>query len=567
MDEVFMPNEIIPILLLIDGLTWIAMSIFAHAFGIDPNPEWGRARIFMLLAGMVFVLASAVSISKNRAALFLAQILKSEGAKTFFLLAHFWIPIIAIYAWFVTFGNFTTWNHTSQYYSRLANAFEKGHTNINLNPGDALINAIDPYDPKSRAPFPDEVWDMSFYKGKLYYYWGPVPALIIMPLQSLLEIKVTDNYLVFFFSAGLLVFNSLIIVKLWRIFFQHLAIWNMVIAIPLIGLILPVIWNTSVPYVYEAAVSAGQFFLMGGVYFTISALERNPSINIGKLLVASLFLVCAVGSRTIHAPSIIFLAFFISFWIVKTTSGSARWVRLITAISALYIPLASGALTIGWYNWVRFDSLFEFGLRYMITTYDLNEQANLIFKPDYFFLNFYAYLFQPFELISKFPFIQPVVFSNVLTTFGIEQPHLYYAGRITGIIFSSPFLALGLIPLFSRSNFLNNKNDGSTFNLYLLVIALFAGSFLIGFLSLLFYFTAQTRFLTDIISQITMLAILGYWTLISIRQRFHTTGAKMLLTVANGLIIFTLCAGFLLAISGETNRMETLNPLLFEKIR
>lgn len=341
----------------------------------------------------------------------------------------------------------------------------------------------------------------------------------------------------------------------------------MVIAIPLIGLILPVIWNTSVPYVYEAAVSAGQFFLMGGVYFTISALERNPSINIGKLLVASLFLVCAVGSRTIHAPSIIFLAFFISFWIVKTTSGSARWVRLITAISALYIPLASGALTIGWYNWVRFDSLFEFGLRYMITTYNLNEQANLIFKPDYFFLNFYAYLFQPFELISKFPFIQPVVFSNVLTTFGIEQPHLYYAGRITGIIFSSPFLALGLIPLFSRSNFLNNKNDGSTFNLYLLVIALFAGSFLIGFLSLLFYFTAQTRFLTDIISQITMLAILGYWTLISIRQRFHTTGAKMLLTVANGLIIFTLCAGFLLAISGETNRMETLNPLLFEKIR
>jgi hypothetical protein len=562
-----MLNKITTILLLIDGLTCIAISIFAHTFGIDQNPGWGGARVFMLFAGMVLVLASVVSISKNRATLFLAQILKSEGTKTFFLLAHFWIPIIAIYAWFVTFGNFTTWNHTSQYFSRLANAFEIGHSNINLNPGDALINAIDPYDPKSRAPFPDEVWDMSFYKGKLYYYWGPVPALIIMPFQSLLGIKVTDNYLVLFFSAGLLIFNSLIIVKFWRIFFQHLAIWNMVITIPLIGLILPVIWNTSVPYVYEAAVGAGQFFFMGGIYFAISALERNPAIDAGNLFLTGLFLTCAVGSRAIYAPSIIFLTSIISFWIIKNKPASDRWIRLLTTLGALYVPLAIGALSIGWYNWVRFDSPLEFGLRYQITTYNLNEQVNLIFKPDYFFLNLYAYLFQPFELISKFPFIQPVVFSNVLTTFGIEQPHLYYAGRITGVIFSSPFLALGLIPLFSRRNFLNNKNDGSTFNLYILVIALFTGSFLIEFLSLLFYFTAQTRFLTDIISQITMLAILGYWILISIRQRFHTTGAKILLTVANGLIIFTLCAGFLLAISGETNRMETLNPLLFEKFR
>ncbi|MHB8776948.1 MAG: hypothetical protein ACYC6R_04195 [Anaerolineales bacterium] len=112
-----------------------------------------------------------------------------------------------------------------------------------MEPGTALLEAENPYSPTSRPPFDDEVWDMSLYKGKLYLYWGPVPALLITPIQLLSGKPINDIYLVYFFLAGLLVFNSLIIVKLWRRYFENIPAWNVFICIALTGLLL---WSRSI---------------------------------------------------------------------------------------------------------------------------------------------------------------------------------------------------------------------------------------------------------------------------------------------------------------------------------
>ncbi len=101
----------------------------------------------------------------------------------------------------------------------------------------ALLEAVDPYDVINRPAFSDEIWDMSLYKGKLYLYWGPIPALLLVPFQLILDKRITDNYLVFFFSAGLLIFNSLIILKLWKFFFTEIPAKYVFACIPLIGLI------------------------------------------------------------------------------------------------------------------------------------------------------------------------------------------------------------------------------------------------------------------------------------------------------------------------------------------
>ncbi|MDO8752695.1 MAG: hypothetical protein Q7J80_02280, partial [Anaerolineales bacterium] len=536
--------------------------------GIDPNESWGRTRYILFAIGLALICMALYFITaRGRQVQSIKRLTESEHIKFFVPLVHAWVAVILIYMWFVTFGNFSTWNHTSRYYSLLADAFAKRQLYVDINPGKALLDAPDPYDPESRQPFQDEIWDMSYYKGKLYYYWGPVPALIIVPLQLILHRKISDIYLVFFFSVGIFLFNSLIILRLWRRFFAHLPAWRILISIVLTGLTLPIVWDLSVPYVYEAAIGASQFFMMGGIYFALTAIRSDPPFKNKMFFLAGFFWACCVGSRAINALPVVFMAFLISYWILKAEPRPIRWARIARALSGLYLPLLFGAIAIGWYNWARFGSPLEFGLRYQITTFNLNEKVNLVFHPDYFFLNLYAYLFQPFELISKFPFLQPVIFSSILYKHGIAQPSIYYAGRVTGLIISAPFLILGLIPLLSKKGFSNPHEDSPEGGQpYRKAIALLAGSFLIGLLTILFYFTAQERFLVDSISQITLLAILGYWTLLYRAQQSSSVQSRALVCLANAFLIFTICASLLLAVSSETNRIETLNPLLLEKI-
>jgi hypothetical protein len=81
-------------------------------------------------------------------------------------------------------------------------------------------------------------------------------------------------------------------------------------------------------------------------------------------------------------------------------------------------------------------------------------------------------------------------------------------------------------------------------------------------LTLLFYFFSQTRFLVDLISQITLLAILGYWQLIA-NKKF----SKVFIAAGNLLLIASICIGLLLSFTSETQRFETLNPQWIEKLR
>ncbi len=550
MSQTKISDRIIPALLLTDGLVSILFAFFAYTLGIDPNPDWGSSRVVLFLFGLV-VIGTSIFLFVRK-----PIITKSERAKSITLFGHVWAVIFLIYVFFITFGTFTTWKASTQYYTLLASAFGKGQLHVDVEPGKALLEAEDPYRTDISRPFNDDVWDLSLYKGKLYLYWGPVPALLLTPVQLAVKTKILDIYLVFFFLCGLLIFNSLILLKLRQLFFPNIPTRNVVISIFLIGLILPVLWSLNVPDVYEAAIGAGQFFLIGGIYFVLLAFEKN--IRKRYLFLAGLFWACSVGSRAINVLPILFLTALLLLWIWKNQPGPLNWNKLISLAASLLTPLALGAILIGWYNWARFDSPLEFGLRYQITIQNLNRDMPLTFQPDYFPLNFYAYLFQPFEFISKFPFIRPIDIYTLLESLNIPSPKLFAGGPVTGILFSMPFLLFAFTPFFSK-NKANNAED--KLELRKLTQYLLGGSFLISLASILFYFYEQTRFMLDLISQAALLAIIGYWMLIS-----NPKSSKVFLHMANILIIITIAASILLSFTSEGNRMQKLNPALMEKI-
>lgn len=535
------PNHYIPILLFADGLVSVCFSIFAHTLGMDPTPDWGRSRLFLFLLGMALIITALV-LFKQR-----TSFTSAETTKTVVLFAHLWAFIFIIYTWYITFGTFTEWRASTHYYSLLADAFGKGQLHVDVEPGAALLAAADPYNSEGRPAFDDDVWDLSLYKGKLYLYWGPVPAVLMTPVQLVLKTRLADMYPVFFFLCGLLIFNSLIIVKIWRKFFTDIPAWNIIVSIFVVGFVLPIPWSLSIPDVYEAAIGAGQFFLIGGIYFIILAFENE--VKKRYLFLAGLFWACSVGSRAINVIPILFLIALTAFWFWK--DQPKNWM---TFAAALLTPLAAGALLLGAYNWARFDSPLEFGLRYQITIYNLNRDMPLAFQADYLPYNIGAYVLQPFEFITGFPFIRPVGYSAMLQSRGITEPKLYAAGNVTGILAFAPFLVLAILPFLK-------KRASSPFSAQPLTIYLLGGSFLISFTSLLLYYYSQMRFLVDVISQITLLAIFGYWLIL---RRSHYK--KTMLHFSNFLILVTLIASLLLAVTSESGRMPKLNPALMDKI-
>lgn len=550
MQRASIPDSIIPTLLLADGLVGIIFTIFAYALGFDPNPDWGRSRIAMFLAG-IFLVGFSILLFKRR-----PTFTKSESTKTLVLLGHTWGVIFIIYTWFITFGTFTEWRASTHYYSLLADAFGKGQLSVDVEPGAALLSAEDPYNSEGRPAFDDDVWDLSLYKGKLYLYWGPVPALLLAPAQLILKTHFTDMYLVFFFLGGLLIFNSLILLKLWRLFFADIRAGHIILSILVVGLNLPILWSLSIPDVYEAAIGAGQFFLIGGIYFVILAFEKNLQKTF--LFWAGFFWACSVGSRAINVLPILFLVAFTAFWVWKTQPKPLQWKDLISPAAALLTPLILGAILIGWYNWARFDSPLEFGLRYQITIYNLNRDMPLAFQADYLPYNIVAYALLPFKFISGFPFIQPIDFSAMLQNLDMTPPKLYASGNVTGLLFFAPFLLFALMPLLKKNT---EETDQPKSHLKKLTAYLLVGSFLISLISLLLYYYSQMRFMVDVISQVTLLAVFGYWMMVR-----RSSSTKTYLYLANILILYSLIVSLLLAVTSESGRMQKLNPALMNKL-
>ncbi len=87
--------------------------------------------------------------------------------------------------------------------------------------------------------------DMSLYRGQYYVYFGPIPAVILMIGKFILPIAIGDQYLVLVFISGILLVESLFILKLWRRFFSDLPAGIVVCSILVIGSISPFGWIFS----------------------------------------------------------------------------------------------------------------------------------------------------------------------------------------------------------------------------------------------------------------------------------------------------------------------------------
>jgi hypothetical protein len=482
--------------------------------------------------------------------------------------------ILLTYVWLISVGRWTDWPESTDYYAMLANAFHHGQAHLMIDPDPRLLELSDPYDFEARKDIPAP-WDVVFYDGKFYLSYGPVPGLILAGLRLFTPIEIGDECLVFGFVTGYLFFSVLLVLAIRRNLFQDLPWWVVIPGVLVAGLGNPIPWLLTRPKFYEVAISSGQFFLVAGIYWAFTALRGEKPVK-WKLALAGISWALACGSRITLAFAIVFLTLMVWFRISIKTSGTRRLRLELWDSARLIAPLLLGAIGLGWYNYVRFGSIVEFGVRYLLSWDYFNLLYGITFSSSNIIYNLFNYLVNPFRFLSVFPFVKPTWAKLNVWPFHLWAPKYYYAEQVAGILNTTPYVWFAVVPIlillrkiFSKSNGApsaarDSQKSVNRFAEQWLTIS-FIGAAVFAFLPLLAFVAITMRFLADFVPMLVLLSTIGSYQGYRMISK-HATKRKTFLTVLLLAALISALLGFLLSVTGYDARFENLNPELFEKI-
>ena len=505
------------------------------------------------------LIASAWSSRKKET---MADFFLSKTVRIAFFVSLSFLFVMTSYVWFVSYGRWKNWTTISNKYDQLATAFDHGSLALLRNPEPGLLALPNPYNPSARANLKYPL-DLSLYKGKYYLYFGPTPALILAIIKPLITASIGDQYLVFVFTSGIFIFELLLLLEIWKKFFQNVPVWVMSICIIFIGLISPFPWLLMQARVYEAAISGGQFFFLAGLYFVFTALYKE-AVSFGRIFVGSVLWALAIGSRLTLALPIGFLVMMVTLLLIRNYRKNKLFSDIICAITCLVVPLIIGIGVLGWYNWVRFNSIFETGFSYLLAGAYLQKYHDILFSPVYIVPNLYNYLVMRPGILKAFPFIHSVSGTGASKFPFIILPEVYFSDNITGVLFSTPFFLLvaGVTMFFTliqkgkKQNEIKRDND--KYFLTWMIISL-SGSFLFEFGTIVTYLGVATRYVADFVPPLALLSIVGFLQGYQYLME-RPMSLKLYQTLGIGLMVISNVNSILLALSANAQHFKALIP-------
>ena len=279
--------------------------------------------------------------------------------------------VVWLYLWFASGGFTFRGAGFGHYYDLLGDAFLAGQVHLPVTPSPELLGLSDPYNPAQIAGCHCIVHDLSFYKGRYYLYFGPVPGVLHAGWKALTGLTLPDGAMQALFGLGGCLWFLLLARELRDRAFPRVPeglvlLVYLCYALGGVGLHLQ-----ARPVVYHEAILAASFFTLGGCYFWLRGLAGGPPAG-RQLAIAGFLFGCALGSRTtvFGYPLGAGLVLLWQWLRARPPAPAAR------RVLAFGLPLAAVVALLLLYNYARFDSLIEFGQRYQ-----LNGIQGVMFDP------------------------------------------------------------------------------------------------------------------------------------------------------------------------------------------
>jgi hypothetical protein len=570
---------------------------------MDPDNRWGGSRIGLLAFGLIImvilVIDQSISLIDNklltrpeaarrppiarleeRSRLFswLQATLYSRNSKWLGLIIIF-VFIELIYLGLTRGAHLSSSPRSTVFYDLMADAFLQGQTSLLVQPDPALAELAYPW-PVSQRPYIPVLSDASYFRGKYYAYWGPAPALFLAGWKLINNQPVGDEMIAFFGASLTFIFSTLSLFHLRRRFFPDIPAWFIGPLILFLATAHPMLWIINPALIYGAAIACGQAFLIAGVFFAFPLWGEGGKETWRFFLVGVLWSL-AIASRLVLLGAIAVLVIASGLSLIKTIKGVGGKKSLTVKLGALILPLAITVTLLGLYNYVRFEDIFETGIRYQMSMNDLNQISNdglfmsLRFVPG----NLLYYGLTPLRLIGNFPFVRafyaPVPgFVSLLR--GFRTPDILFIENATGIFSAAPLLLIilpmtwKLICAFVESRSLNLTQHASVNNKQIIIAYRLFGIFVIAgvaaALPFLLLFWVATRYLLDVIPLLGLGGVLASMIFYT-EHRAYPVRWRVTTLLIPFLAITGVAFGFLLAISGPDSVFDELNPTLMDWIR
>lgn len=218
-------------------------------------------------------------------------------------------------------------SHDLDYFNPLAKSFLSGRLNI---------------------PNPIENHDLSFFKGKWYPYWGPLPAVLLIPAQLLMGRFVPIDYLAIISGSMCVVLMYLIIKRISKEFFHGSLSLKFIFL-----LIIFFAFGTSLVYVSTRS----------GVWYVSQVVSMVPTLAAFYILI----------KRKLGLTDFFWASFFISTNFIDRFSLISLGVLLIfrllegfnlKKLIASAVPFSFFLVIFLFYNYLRFGSVFDTGYLY-----------------------------------------------------------------------------------------------------------------------------------------------------------------------------------------------------------
>jgi tetratricopeptide (TPR) repeat protein len=402
--------------------------------------------------------------------------------------------VAGVYVWSAKSGLMELCAPTAEntYYNLLVRGLRDGQLSLKTEAPPGLAQLADPYDPTAGKPYRwsygHSLFDLSYYKGKLYLYFGITPALVLFWPYAVL----TGHYLLhkhavaIFFSAGFLAAAGLLL-SMWKRYFADVSFWIIVPCVMALGLA-----NFAPPIlarcdVYEVAISCGYAMTM----LALAALWRawhDPGHAWQWLAAASLGCGLAVGAR----PSLLFGAIILLAPVVQAWRQNRPLRPLLMAAA---IPILFIGVGLMCYNALRFGNPLDFGHHYQLssTRQDTVHQFSL----RYLLFNSRISFLQPARCSGHFPFLHDIV-TPTLPPGAVEPEHSF------GVLTNIPLVWLALAAPLAWKN--RSAEARSTLRWFIGAVALLCG---VCALTINLYSIMCLRYELEFAHAFVLLAVIG----------------------------------------------------------
>lgn len=313
-------------------------------------------------------------------------------------------------------------------YAWLAQSFSRGEVALDRPVAPELAAMENPYDPHLRYRTTEFEWDVAFYDGAYYCYFGVVPCVLFyLPFYLLTGYGLDNLWVVMLtlpiFLAGVFAFFYLLLRRYAP--GTRFGVYLLLSTAAALGS--GTAYAIRHPDFYVVPMVTGLMFTVWGLALWLFALRDGKPLRRWALCLGSLMMALVAGCRPQLVLASGFALFIFAPMVRKKETRASDW-------AAFWTPYVLVAVVLMAYNAARFSSPLDLGANYNLTNADMTA---LGMNWERALIALFTSFLQPMNISTAFPFLQA---NMVETSF---QGTLIVDAMFGGLLHASPILWVG----------------------------------------------------------------------------------------------------------------------------